>query len=270
MDYYSILGVPKNASQEEIKKAYKKACMKHHPDRGGDEALFKQINEAYATLGDAQKRAAYDNPQPHIDSSYFRGNPQGFEDIFAQAFGFGGPRRRQARNRDVRINYTISFKEVFTGAAASLAVKLPSGRQEVLDIHIPKGVKNGDTVNLAGYGDDSLKGIPRGNLFINIKVISDPNWRRDGDNIYCEKKINIFEIILGTKINITTPTNNTISLNVPQGTRPGTTFSVPGHGAPNVNTNKPGNLYVKIDGIVPKIKDTKLLTMIEELKDATA
>src|SRR6056300_605110 len=105
MDYYSILGVSKNASEKEIRSAYKKKSMQHHPDRGGNEEQFKKVNEAYSTLKDPHKRAAYDNPQPEY--RYNTSNMQGgFEDMFAQ-FGFGRNTRRQQRNRDVKLTYTL-------------------------------------------------------------------------------------------------------------------------------------------------------------------
>jgi len=109
MDYYSILGLQKNATDQDIRKAYKKMSMKYHPDRGGDEEKFKLVNEAYQTLGDQQKRSEYDNPQPQykFNTTNSPFGP-GFEDVFSQ-FGFRPHRASRSRNKDVRLSYTLEF-----------------------------------------------------------------------------------------------------------------------------------------------------------------
>ena len=266
MDYYSILGVGKNASQDDIKKAYRKLAMKHHPDRGGSAEKLQQVNEAYDVLKDPTKRKQYDNPQHQyrFDTS----NMGGFEDVFAQTFGFNPNMRRQQRNKDVQITYTIDFKDMFTGRGISVAYNLPSGRQEYLDVKIPPGIKDGDVVNFGGYGDNSIPNIPRGNLILRIRVLSNPLWSRSEDNLTNIKKLCIFDLLLGTEIVIESPAGNLLNLNVPKGTKPGTTFSIAGHGVPNVNTGRKGNLYIKIDANIPKIEDKDLLDKIEEIKNA--
>lgn len=266
MDYYSILGVPKNASQDDIRKAYKKQSMTHHPDRGGNEETFKKVNEAYSTLKDPVKRQQYDNPHPqfNFNSQNFRHNNP-FEDIFS---GFGFRQARQhVRNKDVQLSYTIEFKDIFTGRGVSVSYKLPSGRPEILDLNIPAGLQDGDVINFAGYGDDSIPNAPRGNLILKIRIAKDPLWQREGDNFKRTVKLSIFDLLIGSEIEFKTPQGKELSLNVPQGTKSGTTFSIPGYGAPNVNTKKQGNLYVKIEGIVPKIADQDILTQLKNIKD---
>lgn len=271
-DYYSILGVSRNASQEEIKKAYRKLAMKHHPDRGGDAAMSAKINEAYTVLGDPEKRQQYDNPQPefHFRTSGF-GSGDPFEDIFAQAFGFGGPqRRRQARNRDIKLQYTIDLQDCFTGRGITLSYNLPSGRTETIDVKIPPGAKDGDVVQFEGYGDDTRKDIPRGKLILQIRIRKDPNWAINGHDIHTEKTISVWDLVLGTDLEIDTPEGKIINLKVPQGSQNGTTFSVTGHGIPNSrNPNRRGKLFVKIVGKIPKIQDGKTLEKIREIKDET-
>ena len=268
MDYYQTLGVPRNASDKELRSAYKKLSMQHHPDRGGDESKFKEVNEAYSTLKDPNKRAEYDNPQPQFAQGFGPNGFQGmggFEDLFSQAFSRGA--RRQARNKDVRVSYVLDFNDVYTGKAVSISFNLPSGRREHLDVSIPPGFRNGDQVNFAGYGDDSIRHLPRGNLILTIKVPAHPIWKRDGNNLNATKHLSVFDLILGTNIDIKTPDGKNISLTVPKGTKSGTTFSITGYGMPEVNTGRLGNIYVKIEGVVPKIDDTRILEKIKNIRD---
>ena len=155
MNYYSTLGVSSNATPQEIKKAYKKASMQHHPDRGGDSNEFVKIQEAYETLRDPAKKQQYDNPQPQQHHPFGQ-QPGSFEDMFGAAFGFGRQPTRQIRNRDVNIEYGLTFEELFIGKTVNIQYRLPSGRIEILDAAVPPGVKQGDQVRFAGKGDDSF------------------------------------------------------------------------------------------------------------------
>jgi len=270
MDYYSTLGVNRNATPEEIKKAYRKLAMTNHPDRGGDHNKFAEINAAYDTLGDPKKRQEYDNPQPQFNNSRnnYGFNSGNFEDIFRQySAGFGGPQTRQARNRDVNIEYRLTFEELFTGKAVNIQYRLPSGRIETLDAAVPAGVKQNDSVRFAGMGDDSVPQLPRGNLILNIKVQPHPKWTRDNDNITTKHSISVFDLILGTTIEISTPVGRHFSLTIPKGTRSGTVFSISGQGIPNVNTKKPGNAHIKVESVIPNIKDQTILQKIKDIKD---
>ena len=276
-DYYNTLGVSKNASEKELKTAFRKLAAKHHPDAGGDAEKFKEINEAYNTLKDPQKRQMYDqygtaDPQqmggnPFGNGNFsFTGSPEDLQDIFGTFFGqgFGQPRRRQ--NRNISISYTIDFKDVFNGIGNTISYALPSGKQEIIDVRIPAGVKNGDSVRVQGYGDDSIKGMPRGDLIIKVKVRGLSNWRREGDDVYTMKELDVFDLLLGTKIPLDTPDNKHITINIPAGTNPGTTLSVTGYGTPNVNTSRRGNLYVTVKGITPKLQQNEL-EEIRKVKD---
>ena len=258
MDYYNILGVDRNASDKELKSAYKKLSMQHHPDRtGGSDTKFKQVNEAYSTLKDPQKRQQYDNPQPQgFGPNGFQGMG-GFEDIFGSMFG-QQQRQRQMRNQDVALNYSLEFKEVFTGVGVNIQYNLPSGRTGYLDAAIPPGVQNGSTVKFAGLGDDSISGLPNGNLILKVKVGRDPIWQRDGNNIHATRQINVLDFIVGTIIEVVTPTNRKFSLTVPAGTKPGTTFSITGHGIPDVHTKRSGNIHIKLDAKMPILNEQQM------------
>jgi len=262
MDYYKRLGVSKNASSDEIKKAYKKLAMQHHPDKGGDSEMFSQINEAYETLKDPQKRSVYDNPQPQYQ--FNTGNmPHGFEDMFAQ-FGFG---RRQVKNKDIRLQVVLEFDEQWTGKPITATYKLMSGRNETVDIRIPPGVSHNETIRYGGLGDDSIPGMPRGNLLIHVQIKAHEYYKRDGDNVIATRQVDVFDLLLGTNLDIQSPTGRQFNLKIPRGTNPGTTFSINGHGIPNVRTGRQGNIYIKVDAKIPVINDAKVLNNLQKIKN---
>jgi len=274
MDYYRILGVNKNASQDEIRKAYKKQSMKHHPDRGGDESEFKKINEAYQTLSNEQKRAEYDNPQPQYrfhQRDFRNGNPfgaNGFEDLFSQ-FGFRGQQQRAPqKNKDVQLSYTIDLADCYTGKNTTISYRIPSGKQETLDVRIPPGIKNGDVVRVEGYGDDTIRQLPRGSLLIRINLKIPHGWDVDGLDLITSKRVSVFDLITGTEILVDTPEGKTINLKIPAGSQSPTTFSVNGYGLPRGGSK--GKIYVKVFGDIPKVQDQDLLNKIKELKTSLA
>jgi curved DNA-binding protein len=146
MDYYNILGVDRSASQDDIKKAYRKLAAKHHPDRGGDTAKFQEISAAYDTLSDPNKRSQYDNPQPQGGFQQYGGMPPGFEEMF-RGFGnspfgdiFGQRRQQPVRNRTLNLQTQITLEEAFKGKDLLANVQLPSGRDQLLEVKIPAGV----------------------------------------------------------------------------------------------------------------------------------
>lgn len=273
MDYYSTLGVSKNANEKEIRKAYKTKSMQHHPDRGGDEEEFKKINEAYSTLKDPQKKAMYDqygstNPQQQgFHSQGF--NAQNMEDIFGSFFGQGfqqNPRRQRMQNADVTIQCDITLEEVYNGKGVIATFKTRSGREQTVNIDIPKGSRQGDTIRYQGLGDDSLPGIPKGNLNVRIRILNHPKYRTDGFNLHTEVKINVFDLMLGTATTLDIPNGKAISINIPQGTQPGTVMSVNGQGLPDYNTGRSGNIYLHIQGEIPRDLTQDKLELIRKLK----
>ena len=266
MDYYATLGVQRNATETDIKQAYRKLAMANHPDRtGGDDTKFKQINEAYSILKDPMSRQQYDNPQPtHNQQHHQQRHP--FEDMFNQ-FNFHQQNRRQQRNRDVIIEHTLTFEEVFSGKSINLQYRLQSGRIETLDAIVPPGVKHNDSVRFGGMGDDSFPQIQRGNLVLNIKVQPHAKWNRDGDNIITKHAVSVFDLILGTSIKVLTPSGKNFSLTVPKGSKSGTVFSITGQGIPNVNTRQAGNAHIKVEAIIPNIQDETILQKLKDIKD---
>lgn len=267
MDYYSILGVARTATPEEIKKAYRKQAMAHHPDRGGDEAKFKRITEAYEILSNSDKRNAYDNPQPNFNQ-HFRGqhNPFGgtpFDHIFGQGFA---QQRQTPRNRDINLQARVDLKDVLTGKNLIIQYQLSTGRLETVTVDVPAGAKHGDTIQYEGLGDEGHPRYPRGNLLVRIVINKMKDWDRDQDNLITKKTINVFDFLTGCAIIIETLEHKQLELKIPKGTKIGTTFSIPDHGVPNMRSGRRGKLYVSVDAFVPVITDDALLSKIEQIK----
>ena len=258
MDYYKTLGVSKNASQDDIKKAYRNLAKTHHPDRGGNEQQFQKINEAYDTLKDPAKRQQYDNPQPQNNF-----NNQNMNDMFNQFFTRN--MYRTSRNRDMMLTVKISLKDVLTGKDVIGRYRLNSGREEVATIRVPYGIESGQVMRYPGLGDDTIKQIPRGDLHVKVVVLNDKKYRRDRSHLYTNCSINVFDLLLGTTVIVDKLEGGPLEVKIPKGTNPGTILSLPGYGLPDRKRNKRGNLYLELKGITPKIDDLELLDKIKDV-----
>ena len=279
-DYYNILGVDRKASDADLKKAYKKASMQHHPDRGGDEEQFKKVNEAYATLKDPGKRQMYDqygtaDPQQagpqgfdfHFNSSNFGGRNPFAGTPFADMFGGANPfQNRQPRNQDMRIAAQIDLKDVLVGKNLVVQIRLGSGRTETLNIDVPPGAKDGDTIQYEGLGDDTNPRLQRGNLHVVIKVTQNAGWQRSNNDLITKKVINLFDLLLGCVIIVNTLDGRNIKVNIPKGTNPGQRFSIQGYGIPDINTGHRGSIYVIVDVETPTITNENVLNKIKQIK----
>jgi len=252
---YQTLGVQETASDQDIKKAYKKLAMQHHPDKGGDASKFQKISEAYDSIKTQEKRQQYDQirrfgPGPQMR----RGQPFGF-DIFDQFEEmFGGPafnQRRPRRNRNMSINVPVTLDEAFHGNKKQISVQLGSGKRQVVDLDIPPGVNNGMTLNYKGLGDDQIKGMPPGDLQVRLQIKPHPQWQRKANDLYTARQINAFEAMLGTKVVIKTLSGKTIKATVLPGTQPGTFIRLPNEGMPIIRTKNRGHLFVRIDISIP-------------------
>lgn len=257
-DYYSTLGVSKTANQEEIKKAYRKLASQHHPDRGGNKERFQEIQAAYDTLSDPDKRSQYDNPQPNFGGFGFQANgvPPGFEDIFG-AFG-GGPfgdifgRRGKPRNRNLNIQTAISLEEAFNGKEVIANLTLPSGKEQTLQIKIPPGISDGATLRLAGMGDDSIPNVPRGDIHLTVNVLPHPVFQRRGDDLVRTVVITCIDAMLGKNVRVTTIDNRQLDVEIAPGTQAGSILALQGQGMPNINDPRfKGRLLLEISIIIP-------------------
>ena len=287
-DYYKILGVERKASADDIRKAYRKLAMQHHPDKNpGDkkaEDKFKEINEAYQVLSDDQKRARYDQ----LGSAYsnFRtggGRPSDFQwdDWFQQGGGqrgygnaddsfggaggfsdffrsiFGEAVRSSARNQAAQQGYQqevdIAFQEAFEGTARQLQT---NGRK--LQVRIPAGVKTGSKVRVAGAGPEGL------DLYLVVNVTDEDKFERDGQDLYTTSTLSVFTLILGGETDVETPTGK-VKLSIPAGTQADQVFRLAGRGMPHLkNPNTKGDLFVKLKIQVPKYLSSKQRELLEE------
>jgi curved DNA-binding protein len=277
MDYYSTLGLNRGASSDEIKKAYRSMAMKHHPDRGGDEKKFKEIEEAYRLLSDPQKKqmidAGMDPNSQQAQGGFYNQGPfefhfgsDNFNDIFGN-FGFGFGQRPARKNKSLNISVEISLEDVLRGKDINAEIGVPGKKSKMMNISIPPGIETGQQIRYEGMGDDSIQGLRPGDLIVNIFVKPHNEFRRDGDNLYCEKTISVWDALLGSNLDIKTLDNKTININIPQGTQPETVFGCRGEGLPNVRTKKRGTLLVKVKIDIPKILNDSQKQLVEKLKN---
>lgn len=271
-DHYSTLGVSDNASEDEIKKSFRKLAMQYHPDKnpGNTEAeeRFKKINDAYSVLGDKNKKAEYDHMRQHgggrqwdNNGFHFDFNTNGFtniDDMIRQFFNQNGFNHdpfgfnSQRRNRDLQMNVELSLEDAFTGK--DMPIRFNANNHEVnVVVKIPRGVENGVRMRFQGYGDRSVQGIPPGDLYVTVIIQPHPVFHRDGPHLHTEVKVDAFEAMVGTSKEIKCIDGGIISLNVPAGTQPGTVLRVKERGMPlRQNQANRGDLMATITVSVPR------------------
>ena len=256
-DYYAALGVPKTATADDIKRAFRRLASQHHPDKGGDTQKFQAIQQAYATLGDDQKRAEYDNPRPQF--SGFHGHPGGvnINDIFGQMFGQQfGQQHQHPRRSHVRMTLWISLLDVATGGKRTVSLGTQSGVSAV-EIEIPLGINDGDNVQYEGIGPGGA------DLVVQFKVSPDRKWQRDGLNLTQEVRIDIWDLILGGELTIDTLTGKTLSTQVPARTQPGTVLRLKAQGLQD-RTGRTGDIMVRVQAQIPENIPPEIIEAIQK------
>jgi len=299
-DYYKLLGVKKDASEGEIKKAYRKLAMKYHPDHTkGDKSAedkFKKISEAYAVLSNKEKRKEYDTfgsegfHQRFSQEDIFRGFD--FGDIFKEfgfgggdfsggrpggtrfsfgggsGFNFGGGRQQaHVKGSDLVYELPLTLREVANGTSKTITFQHQGG-SENLTVKIPPGLTSGKKLRLAGKGSPSPYGGPAGDLYIKSQVLNDPVFSAENHDLYLNQELKLSEAILGTTIAVPTIDDKQLSLKIPPGTKPGTKMRLSGHGLPTMKGNKKGDLFVRIQIKVPKHLDARQKKLVEDLAAA--
>lgn len=298
-DFYADLGVGRDASDEDIKKAYRKLAAKLHPDRNpGDksaEARFKAINRAYQALSDPKKRALYDEFgedalregfDPEAMRAYRRAaggagrvrfrpgaggfeevspeNMGGFGDLFGELLrGAGRGRARTAKGSDVASEITVDFVSALRGAEIRLRVQ--DGSEEVT-VRIPPGAADGDRVRIAGHGAPGAFGGPPGDLLLAIRVKPHPHFERDGLELYLDLPITAGEAYKGAKVRVPTPYGD-VTLTVPKHAQSGQVVRLKGRGVQR--KGETGDLYVRFMIRLPDAESPELQSAIEALEKAT-
>lgn len=260
MDYYSILGVDKNADDQTIKKAYKRLAMQHHPDKGGDENKFKEINEAYATLSNPQKKTQYDNP--HQGGFGFSHGTQGFD--FNDVFGTGSPfdtifQRHRNQTQMFRTPVQVSLRQAYTGAQQAMEIQTNQGKK-VLNLTIPKGVATGQQVRY-----DNIMG-PGSILIIDFHVQPDHFFERKGANLYSKYNISVLDLIVGHKFQFTTLSEKVLEVTIRENTQPNTQIKLAGYGMPNTSNGSYGDQFILLNPILPAKIELEVIDTIKKYK----
>jgi len=300
-DYYKTLGVNRDASLDEIKKAYRQLARKYHPDfNKGDknaESKFKDISEAYAVISNPEARKQYDQfghmgggqQARGFDFSGFdfgdffqafgregrgfedlRGGGafSGFGDMFADIFGGrASAGRRQggfAPGQDLLYELELNLVDAARGTSTHVTLNTPTG-QEGITVKIPAGVRTGSKVRVTGKGAKGIGGAPAGNLYMVIKVRKHPFFDRRGHNLHCELPVTVGEAALGAKIHVPTIEGST-TMTLPPGTQGGQKFRLKGKGIQRLKGEGRGDLYVTVRIVLPRTPDEKSKELISEFE----
>jgi curved DNA-binding protein len=272
---YETLGVPKGASDEEIKRAYRKMAAQHHPDKqGGNTAKFQEIQSAYETLTDPQKRAQHDNPNPfhgfqqgsphgsHFEFQFGGGGP---EDIFAHFFNQGGfghnPFQRQhqpRRNKDLRVQMSISLASTLDSQKKTISVQTTKGDRYNVDVEIPRGINNGTTIKYTQMGDNMFDTLTRGDLYVIINVENDNRFELHGINLVSNLEIDSIDAMLGAEKSVVGIDGREYMIKIPQGCQYNTKFGLQGQGLYQMNSGVRGDMIAEVVIKTPTLPEDQL------------
>jgi len=298
-DYYQVLGVARTATQDDIKRAYRKLARKYHPDVSKEpeaEDRFKEVSEAYEVLHDPEKRAAYDQfgdnwqtgqefrPPPDWDQGYeFHGggftsvNEGEFSDFFENLFGRGGfgsraSRGFKARGEDSYAKISIDLNDAFQGATRSLSLKhseldasgRPITKERTLKVKIPKGIHQGQHIRLNKQGSAGFGGADAGDLYLEVVFRPHPLFSVEGKDLYIKLPVSPWEAALGAKIEVPTP-SGAVNINIPANSKTGDKLRLRGRGIP---ATQAGDLYVTLAIVLPEAHSEKAKAAYKALEQA--
>jgi len=255
-NYYDVLGVSKTATTDEIKRAYRRLASQHHPDKGGDTAKFQEIEAAYRTLGDADKRAEYDNPNPFLNRQSSgewqqSGAPFNFGDIF-EMFGakFTQPRGH------ARMSLWISLFDLANPGPRVVSVGTAAGTQAI-EIDIPNGINDGDSVQYSGLAPGGQ------DLVISFRIKPDSTWQRQNNNLITNLTATIWQLVAGADVPIVDIRGNKLMLTIPPMTQPGSLLRVRSRGLMDRNGQN-GDMLVRMAARIPQKINPELLAAIQK------
>ena len=282
-DYYTTLGVSKNATEAEIKKAYRKLAREFHPDvnpgNKAAEARFKEINEANEVLGNAESRRKYDDlganwrnysqggdqqSAPHArrrsrtvtqdEVSEMFGGGGSFSDFFTTFFGgenYGARQARPRRGRDAEQLLNLTLEEAFSGTGRRLSIER-NGKPHTVEVRIPAGIKEGSRVKVRGEGEPGGGDMPAGDLYLVVRLLPHSTFERRGQDLHTRVAIPVTTAVLGGEASVPTLTGAPLKLRVPELTPAGRTFRLRGHGMPDTKSpDVRGDLFVAVDIQIP-------------------
>lgn len=270
MDYYRTLGVDQNATQDNIKRAYRKLAKQYHPDNGGDTEKFKQINQAYSIIGDEHKRHQYNQGTEHSsnNNSDYNNMQDFFGDIFKSTTGFHHSYYDYARpkNKDLRTTLHVSLESVLD--AQCKTVHLNRGRsQKTVQVDIPAGVNDGATIRYRGYGQDVRTTAAPGDLLVTIKVKLHKKFIRDYNNLHSTIEIDAIDAMLGTSSEFKNINDSKILVKIPAGTQSGQHLRIAKKGLPNNNTGTVGDLILTVKIIIPCNLNDQQKELLSQIKN---
>lgn len=262
-NYYQILGVPEDATQDMIKNAFKQLAIKNHPDKkDGDLEKMKDISEAYDTLKDSNKRQDYDNKRK-FGTSNFRFNQsnspfEGMDDIdniFQNIFGV----RRSNRNSHINIAYQISLEDAFTGKKEKLQITDNLGNTKSVEINVPPGVEDGNAIRFPGLGENKFNNITAGDLIVRIHTLPHDKFERTGPNLHLALHIDAIQAMIGDEVEIETIDNKKLKVTIPRGIQNEAKIRIPKYGMPIIQqANSRGDLFLHILIDIPKLNDNQI------------
>lgn len=282
-NHYTTLGLDASATADDIKKTYRKLASQHHPDRGGDAEKFKTVQTAYDVIGDAAKRADYDdslkNPGRRDSFNSFNFNtddmggafPPGMDEIL-RGFGFGGGFRqqpKQRKNKDMQIRVQLDLADTLQKQKRIVTLKTTNGETQTVNVDIPKGVHSGSTIKYSNLGDNFFSTLPRGDLYVQVLVNVHPLFQVHGYDLVAPIDIDCIDAILGTKQVFTVLDGTEFELTIPAGIQGGTKFKIGNQGLYFQQQEHRGSLYLIATIKVPTTLSEVQLELIKQVKQPT-